>query len=154
MITLDELDHKVIRLLQENPRMSSRAMVKRLGDISDRVVRYRIKRLLDNQVLLLQANVNPQAIGYPIIADILIEVMPWKLSETCAKLAAMPPVAYVSAAYEGRHLSIEVNARTERELMTFVRRHAASARRHRRRQGDGRAAPHQGRRGLGDPALR
>ena len=121
MITLDELDHKVIRLLQENPRMSSRAMVKRLGDISDRVVRYRIKRLLDNKVLLLQANVNPQAIGYPIIADILIEVMPWKLSETCAKLAAMSPVAYVSAAYEGRHLSIEVNARTERELMTFVR---------------------------------
>ena len=37
------------------------------------------------------------------------------------KLAAMPSVAYVSAAYEGRHLSIEVNARTEHELMTFVR---------------------------------
>jgi Lrp/AsnC family transcriptional regulator for asnA, asnC and gidA len=121
MITLDELDHKVIRLLQENPRMSSRAMVKRLGDISDRVIRYRIKRLLDHKVLLLQANVNPQAIGYPLIADVLIEVMPWKLGETCAKLAAMPPVAYVSAAYEGRQLSIEINARSEHELMTFMR---------------------------------
>jgi Lrp/AsnC family transcriptional regulator, regulator for asnA, asnC and gidA len=121
MITLDELDHKVIRLLQENPRMSSRAMVKRLGEVSDRVVRYRIKRLLDHQVLLLQANVNPQAVGYPVIADILIETMPWKLSETCDKLAAMPPVAYVSAAHRGRQLSIQVNARSERELMTFVR---------------------------------
>jgi Lrp/AsnC family transcriptional regulator for asnA, asnC and gidA len=120
MIALDELDHQIIKLLQKDPRMSSRRMAARLGDISDRVVRYRIKRLLDNKVLLLQANVNPQAIGYPIIADILIEVMPWKLSEMCAKLSAMPPVAYLSAAYEGRHLSIEVNARTERELMTFV----------------------------------
>lgn len=121
MIALDELDHRIVRLLQEDPRMSSRAMVKRLGDISDRVVRYRIRRLLDNKVLLLQANVNPQAVGYPIVADILIEVMPWKLAETCTKLAGMPAVAYVSAAYEGRQLSIEVNARTERELMTFVK---------------------------------
>jgi Lrp/AsnC family transcriptional regulator for asnA, asnC and gidA len=120
MIALDELDHKIVRLLQEDPRMSSRGMVKRLGDISDRVVRYRIRRLLDKKVLLLQANVNPQAVGYPIVADILIEVMPWKLAETCAKLAGMPAVAYVSAAYEGRQLSIEVNARTERDLMTFV----------------------------------
>ena len=135
--------------------MSSRAMVKRLGDISDRVVRYRIKRLLDNKVLLLQANVNPQAIGYPLIADILIEVMPWKLAETCAKLAAMPPVVYASAgpAYKGRHLSIEVNARNEGELMTFVKSTLPPTRRHRGRKGDGRSAPHQGRRGVGDPPV-
>jgi DNA-binding Lrp family transcriptional regulator len=121
MVALDDLDYRIIKLLQEDPRMSSRRMTRRLGDdVSDRVVRYRIKRLLDKKVIILQANVNPQKIGYPVIADILIEVMPWKLSETCAKLAAMPPVAYVSAAYEGRHLSIEVNARTEGELMTFV----------------------------------
>jgi DNA-binding Lrp family transcriptional regulator len=120
MIALDDLDYRIIRLLQEDPRMSSRVMASRLDDISDRVVRYRIKRLRDKKVVLLQANVNPSAIGYPIVADILIEVMPWKLSETCARLAAMPPVAYVSAGYAGRHLSIEVNARTEGELMTFV----------------------------------
>jgi DNA-binding Lrp family transcriptional regulator len=121
MIELDDLDHSIIKLLQKDPRMSSRVMASRLGDISDRVVRYRIKRLRDKKVVLLQANVNPSAIGYPVIADILIEVMPWKLSEVCIRLAAMPPVAYVSAAYAGRHLSIEVNARTEGELMAFVR---------------------------------
>ena len=37
-----------------------------------------------------------------------------------AKLAAMAPVCYVGAPYRGRHLSIEVNARDETELMTFV----------------------------------
>ena len=101
--------------------MSSREMTKRLGDVSDRVVRYRIKRLVDNEVVYVQAIVNPDKVGFPVVADILIEVMPWKLAETCAKLAAMSPVAYVSAAYAGRQLSIEVNARSERELMTFVR---------------------------------
>ena len=101
--------------------MSSREMTKRLGEVSDRVVRYRVRRLIENEVVYVQAIVNPDKVGFPVVADILIEVMPWKLAETCAKLAAMPPVAYVSASYAGRHLSIEVNARTERELMTFVR---------------------------------
>jgi DNA-binding Lrp family transcriptional regulator len=119
-VTLDDLDHRIIRLLQEDARMSSRAMTTRLGDVSDRVVRYRVRRLIENEVVYVQAIVNPDKVGFPVVADILIEVMPWKLAETCAKLAAMPPVAYVSAAYAGRHLSIEVNARNERELMTFV----------------------------------
>ena len=101
--------------------MSSREMAKRIGEVSDRVVRYRIKRLVEHKVIFLQAIVNPDAVGYPVVADILIEVMPAKLAETCDKLAAMPPVAYVSAAYAGRHVSIEVNARNERELMTFLR---------------------------------
>lgn len=122
MITLDGLDVQIIKLLQEDPRMSSREMTRRLGDVSDRVVRYRIKRLLDRRVVLVQARVNPHRVGYPVIADILIEALPWKLAETSAKLAALEPICFVSAAPAGRHLSIEINARNERELMTFVRR--------------------------------
>jgi Lrp/AsnC family transcriptional regulator for asnA, asnC and gidA len=118
---LDDLDHAIIRLLQKDARMSSREMAKRIGEVSDRVVRYRIKRLIEREIIFLQAIVNPDAVGYPVVADILIEVMPAKLAETCDKLAAMPQVAYVSAAYAGRHVSIEVNARNERELMTFLR---------------------------------
>jgi len=120
MTSLDDLDHRIIRLLQEDARMSSREMTARLGDISDRVVRYRIKRLLDNEVVLLQAIINPDKVGFPVVADILIEVMPWKLAAACSKLAGMDAVSYVSASYAGRHLSVEVNARTERDLMTFV----------------------------------
>jgi Lrp/AsnC family transcriptional regulator, regulator for asnA, asnC and gidA len=121
LIALDDLDCRIIELLLEDARLSSRSMTSRLGDVSDRVVRYRIKRLLDHRVVLLQALVNPRAVGYPIIADILIDVVAGKLAETCAKLVGMEAVASVSAAHTGRQLSIQVNARDERELMTFVR---------------------------------
>jgi DNA-binding Lrp family transcriptional regulator len=120
MVSLDDLDYRIIRLLQEDARMSSREMTRRIGDISDRVVRYRIKRLVDHKIVFLQAIVNPHRVGFPIIADILIEVAPWKLAEACAKLADMSAVSYVSASNAGRHVSVEVNARTEHELMTFV----------------------------------
>ena len=122
MIALDEIDHAIIKCLKEDARMSSLEMTRRMGAVSDRVVRYRIKRLLDNKVVLLNAIVSPFAVGYPIIADILVEVAPWKLREVSAKLAAMPPVCYVSSAYAGRHLSIEVNACDEHEVMDFVHR--------------------------------
>lgn len=122
LIPLDEIDFAIIACLREDARMSSLEMTRRIGNISDRVVRYRIKRLLDNRVVLLNAIVSPFAVGYPIIADILVEVVPWKLEEVSARLAAMPSVCYVSSAYRGRHLSIEVNASDEGEVMAFVSR--------------------------------
>ena len=78
--------------------MSSRDMARRLGDISDRVVRYRLRRLLDRHILLVQARVNPHEVGYPVVADSLIEVLPWKFAGVCAALAAMERVCYISAA--------------------------------------------------------
>jgi Lrp/AsnC family leucine-responsive transcriptional regulator len=122
LISLDDLDYRIIRLLQLDARMSSREMTSRLGDISDRVVRYRIDRLIKNGVILVQAIVNPSAVGFPFVGDVLVDVVPWKLAEVATKLAAMAPVCYVSSAYSGNQLSIEVNARTEYELMTFVHR--------------------------------
>ncbi len=120
MLSLDHLDYSIVGLLQEDARMSSREMTRRLGDVSDRVVRYRIKRLVDRRVLLLQAMVDPRQVGYPVIADILVEVAPSKLAEGCAKLAAIDVVASVNAATTGGRLSLQVNARDRRELMTFV----------------------------------
>jgi len=121
---LDDLDRQIMKLLREDPRMSSRVMARRLGDVSDRVVRYRIKRLLDRGVVLVQARVNPHEVGYPVVSDILIEVVPWKLAAACAKLVAMDQVCYVSTAHagrDGRELSVEVNARDIGELATFVK---------------------------------
>ena len=101
--------------------MSSGDMTRRLGGVSDRVVRYRINRLLDRKVIFLQAMVNPRRVGYPVVADILIEVAPWKLAETCARLLEMEIVASASASHAGRQLSIQVNARDQKELASFVK---------------------------------
>jgi DNA-binding Lrp family transcriptional regulator len=121
---LDHLDRQIVWLAQEDPRMSSRDMARRLGDVSDRVVRYRLKRLLDRRVLLVQARVNPHEVGYPVVADSIIEVLPWKFADVCAALRAMECVCYISAApleRGGRQLSIETNCRNERELADFVK---------------------------------
>ena len=93
--------------------MSSGAIARRLGGVSDRVVRYRVNRLLDRKVVLLQAMVNPRCVGFPVVADVLIEVAPWKLAAACAKLLGIETVASASASHAGRQLSIQVNARQQ-----------------------------------------
>jgi DNA-binding Lrp family transcriptional regulator len=121
--SLDRLDRQIIWLSQEDARMSSRDMAHRLGDVSDRVIRYRFNRLLDRRVLLVQARVNPHAVGYPVVADSIIEVLPWKFADVCAALGAIERVCYISAAplgRGGRQLSIETNCRNEHELTDFV----------------------------------
>jgi Lrp/AsnC family transcriptional regulator, regulator for asnA, asnC and gidA len=121
VVSLDELDCRIVQLLQEDARMSSSVMTVRLGGVSDRVVRYRVNRLIEQKVIFLQAMVNPRRVGFPVVADILIEVAPWKLAETCARLLDMDIVASASASHAGRQLSIQVNARDEAELTAFVK---------------------------------
>ncbi len=45
-VRLDDVDRRIILLLQEDGRMSAREISRRMGDIGDRAVRYRINRLL------------------------------------------------------------------------------------------------------------
>ena len=59
-----------------------------------------------------------------IVADTLVQVLPWKFAGVCAALAAMEPVCYISAAPAdrgARQLSIETNSRNESELAAFVK---------------------------------
>jgi DNA-binding Lrp family transcriptional regulator len=121
VVSLDQLDWRIVQLLQEDARMSSGQMTIRLGGVSDRVVRYRVNRLLDRRVVFLQAMVDPRRVGFPVVADVLIEVAPWKLAETCAKLLTMDVVASASVSHAGRQLSIQVNVRDEGELASFVK---------------------------------
>lgn len=119
-VSLDDIDRRIITLLQEDGRMSSLEISRRLGGPSDRAVRYRIERLLKSRVIFIGAVVNAEAIGLPIMGDVLIEVVPWKLRDVVARLTALDRVSYIAACLETGSLSIQINACSEWELTRFV----------------------------------
>jgi DNA-binding Lrp family transcriptional regulator len=119
-VRIDDVDRRIIALLQEDGRMSSLEISRRLGGPSDRAVRYRIDRLVKTKIIYIGAVVNAEAIGFPVVGDVLIDVVPWKLSDTAARLAALDTVSYVAACAETGSVSIQVNARSEWELKRFV----------------------------------
>lgn len=117
---LDDLDRRIVALLLEDGRISSADATRRLGDASERTVRYRIERLIRSGVVHIGAVVNPKALGYQVTADVWMEVAPGRLSEVAERVAALPEVSYVAHSTGDRDLSIQVLARDNEDLHRFV----------------------------------
>jgi Lrp/AsnC family transcriptional regulator for asnA, asnC and gidA len=118
--TLDAIDRQIVAVLLEDGRTTSAEITRRIGHVSERAVRYRIERLTRSGVIRVSAVVNPQAVGFPIMADVLIEVAPGQLQEVAAQVVEFENVSYVAGSVGEGDLSIQVYARDTAELLRFV----------------------------------
>ena len=117
---IDRIDREIVHLLLEDGRMSSAEIARRLSDVSERSIRYRIDRLIQEGVIQVNAIVNPKAVGFPVTADIFIEVEPGRVLEVARKMTEFECVSYVACSTGDRDLSIQVRARDNEELYRFV----------------------------------
>ena len=118
---LDGVDLQIVDLLLHNGRASCAEITCHLdGAASERSVRYRIERLRSSGIIHIGAVVNPRAVGFPVMGDVLIEVAPGNLRPIAEQLAALENVSYVAASAGDGDLSIQVYARDNSELLQFV----------------------------------
>jgi len=107
-------------LLSENGRISSAEMTRRIGHLSERAVRYRIERLVRAGVVKVTAVVNPQAVGYRVTGDVIIEVAPGMLQAVAEQLCSLDNISYVAGSVGDGDLSAQVYARDTEDLLRFV----------------------------------
>lgn len=119
-IKLDGLDKKIIDLLTVDGRMSCADIALSIGEITDRMVRYRLERLVKFGVISFSAVVDPTKIGFPVIADVFIEVEPGQVNTLADHIASYDTVTYVACSTGERDISIQIVARDIRELYEFV----------------------------------
>ena len=119
-IKLDWTDKQIIDLLTIDGRMPASDIARTIGGITERTVRYRIQRLVDEGVISITAVVNPKAIGLPVIADIFIQVEPGMVLDVAGKVSRFENVSYVACSTGDRDISVQVVARDNQELYTFV----------------------------------
>jgi len=100
--------------------MSARDISRRLGDIGDRAVRYRIDRLLRSGAISIIAVVDSKTIGYPVLGDVMIELPPAKVRDTLAALAEDELVCYLGVDLERGTITLQIAARDEYELRAWV----------------------------------
>ncbi len=120
MSKIDELDKKISDLLIEDGRMSCVEIARRIGGITERAVRYRIDRLIRKGIIDIRANVDAKHLGFAVIADVFIEVEPGQVLEVARKIAEHETVSYVACATGERDISVQIFARDNEELYTFV----------------------------------
>ncbi len=120
MYEFDKIDIRIVNLLLEDGRMSASEIARRIGDISERAVRYRIDRMVEDGVIQITAVVKPEAFGLTIKADIWLEVESDRIMEVAKKLATFDSVTYVACGIGQNDISIQVVSKDTAEVYHFV----------------------------------
>lgn len=120
MIKIDAIDKKIADLLIKDGRMSCSRIAQEIGEISERAVRYRINRLIENRIISVRANVNAENLGLAVCADVFIEVEPSLVQEIARKLSGYEQVSYIAYSTGDTDISIQVFARNNGDLFSFV----------------------------------
>lgn len=92
IVELDEVDKKILEILQENAKTPYSKISKEAG-VSEATIHLRIKRLMEKGVIKrFQAIVDPEKVGKGIVAIIAIITEPRKLDFVLEELAKMDEV--------------------------------------------------------------
>ncbi len=120
MVKIDAIDKQISDLLIEDGRMTCSKIAKRIGEVSERAVRYRINRLIKNNIIAIHGNVNGPGLGFNVFADVFIDVEPGMVKEIAQKLTTYEAVSYVACTTGDTDISLQVFARDNNELYQFV----------------------------------
>ena len=92
---LDELDKRIIRLLQRNARVPNTEIGRAL-DVTETTIRNRVSRLLDEKLIEIVAVVDPRATDATISAFLVISVSPPETGAAVERLRERTEVRYLS----------------------------------------------------------
>ena len=92
---MDELDTKIISLLQEDGRASNAGIAREVG-VSEGTVRRRLKRLIKEEFIRVVALLDPGKMGYASEALVGVRVDPDKIDQVAERLAALEEVNWVA----------------------------------------------------------
>jgi len=116
----DQVDWKIIALLNEDGRMPSAEIARKLGNVSARTVTNRINALTEHGIINIRAVVTPEKVGYGVMADVFLEVEPGRVREVAHMAAEFPQSSYVACATGESDVSISLRVRSIEELFDFV----------------------------------
>ncbi|MEZ5322076.1 MAG: Lrp/AsnC family transcriptional regulator [Microthrixaceae bacterium] len=119
-VDLDEIDRHIVAELQHDGRVSYADLGSRVG-LSATAVRPRVQRLVDSGLVRVVGVTDPQALGYPVMAMLGIEVDgdPERVAD---ELSMLDQVIYIVVTAGGFDLFVEVIAHDADALLHLVSR--------------------------------
>lgn len=117
---MDDLDRKLIALLQVNGRASNARIARDVG-VSEGTVRRRLRRLIQDEVIRVVAVPDPEKMGLNTVALVGIQADPDKIDAVAEKLAQLPEAHYVSLTTGSYDIFMWVALASSEELGKFLR---------------------------------
>ncbi|MBN2146921.1 MAG: Lrp/AsnC family transcriptional regulator [Anaerolineales bacterium] len=120
MYKIDNLDREIVNLLMEDGRMPAAVIARRVGGISERAVRYRIDRMVENGYIRILAIPDPRAVGYTVVADVWLEVEADSIQQVAQSMTKYECVSYVAYSIGETDVSVQIVAHDNAEVYQFV----------------------------------
>jgi Lrp/AsnC family transcriptional regulator, regulator for asnA, asnC and gidA len=119
MTTIDQLDAKIISLLQADGRRSNVDIARSLA-VAEGTVRKRIERLVRDKVIQISAWADPLRIGYQNYAVLMMYVDLRSLDRAAKQLAAIPEVFFLGTCIGEFNLFVSACFRSLEHMHEFM----------------------------------
>src|SRR6476661_1770453 len=117
---VDNLDARLVRLLNEQPRVGLLEVARKLG-VARGTVNARLDKLVRRGVVTgFGPDVDPAAVGFPILAFVWLEITQGRLDEAVDQLRGVPEVLEAHATSGDRDLLCRVVAKSPEHLQEVV----------------------------------
>ena len=117
---MDELDRKIIEILQLDGRASNARIAREVG-VSEGTVRRRLRRLIEDNVVKIIAVPNLDKMGYSTAALIGLQTAPGQLDAVADHLSEMKQVHYVAITTGAFDVFAWVGMTSTEDLGVFLR---------------------------------
>ena len=116
---VDEMDRRIIRLLQQDGRKSNTEIARELG-VTETTVRKRIGQLLNEGLMNIVAVPTPEAVGRSLSAIIGVSVDLTAMHAVGDAIRAYPEVRYVGMSAGRYDLIVEAFFSSQEQLLDFI----------------------------------
>ena len=117
---MDELDKRIIKLLQVDGRASNARIAREVG-VSEGTVRRRLRQLVQSGVISVIAVPNLEKMGYGTAALVGVQTDPGKIDEVADAIAALEEAHYVSISTGAYDIFAWVGVESPERLGAFLR---------------------------------
>jgi Lrp/AsnC family transcriptional regulator for asnA, asnC and gidA len=118
-LKLTTLDRQIMELLNQDARLPSTHISRRLG-VAQRTVRSRIERLVAAGVIRTVAVVQPAAFGYDLVVDIFCEIEIARREDIVQALLEMPEVSYIAISTGEQDISLQAMFKSSADMHAFI----------------------------------
>ena len=117
---MDEIDRRILRILQEDGRVPFTEIAARTG-LADSTVRARYRALVEDGLVRNVGIVDPYALGFQAPAIIAISVEPGLIDAVARQIVQVPEVSYLVTTLGSYDLIVEVFCRNVTHLSNVLK---------------------------------
>lgn len=120
ILAIKDIDKKILKLLQEDSRRPFRKIATDLK-ISEPTLYNRVKKLQEELVIeSFTTIINPDAVGFPYLAFIMLTVEPSKEEDIINKLSAFPEILELHLIFGEKNILIKIRCQDINSVRNFI----------------------------------